>query len=126
MVTPKPTVAAFAPRPPPPPGPPPPCTHATPQYWYEVQRMFWHAKLGNLVLLPAKTAGSGSGHGAATADYEGRAALWRQAGVASALPGFSGPLVAEGGRYSRFRFAFDECRVRHADMLGRLVEVFEL
>ncbi|GIL65536.1 hypothetical protein Vafri_19284 [Volvox africanus] len=92
------------------------------KYWYEVQRLNWHGKLGNMVLLPATASSAGS----ATADYEVKAALWRQAGVASRLPGFTGPLVDERGRYGRFRFCYDECRQRHADMLQYLIAEFEL
>ncbi|GLC33427.1 hypothetical protein PLESTM_000070100 [Pleodorina starrii] len=92
------------------------------KYWYEVQRLNWHGKLGNLVLLPATAAGAAS----ATADYDSKAAVWRQAGVVARLPGFTGPLVDERGRYGRFRFCYDECRQRHADMLEFLVAEFEL
>ncbi|EFJ52238.1 hypothetical protein VOLCADRAFT_103240 [Volvox carteri f. nagariensis] len=92
------------------------------KYWYEVQRLNWHGKLGNLVLLPATTATAAS----ATADYDAKVGLWRQAGVASRLPGFTGPLVDERGRYGRFRFCHDECRQRHADMLEYLINEFEL
>ena len=87
-----------------------------------MQRQYWHAKLGNLVLLPA-TASSAA---LAGADFDAKVAMWRQAGVAQAAPGFSAPLLAEGGRYARFKFAFDECRQRHADMVARLAEVFDL
>ncbi|GIL83097.1 hypothetical protein Vretimale_11387 [Volvox reticuliferus] len=92
------------------------------KYWYEVQRLNWHGKLGNMVLLPATASSAAS----ATADYEVKAALWRQAGVASRLPGFTGPLVDQHGRYGRFRFCYDECRQRHADMLQYLIAEFEL
>ncbi|KXZ54535.1 hypothetical protein GPECTOR_4g600 [Gonium pectorale] len=93
------------------------------KYWYEVQRLHWHGKLGNLVLLPAAAA---SGAAAATADYDARAALWRAAGVGSRLPGFTGPLLQERGRYGRFKFCYDECRQRHTDMLEYLAAEFEL
>lgn len=42
-------------------------------YWYEVQRMFWHGKLGNLVLLPSLAAAGVAGAGAhslTNADYD--------------------------------------------------------
>lgn len=91
------------------------------KYWYEVQRLNWHGKLGNLVLLPATATSASS----ATADYDAKAALWRKAGVLTRLPGFTGPLVDERGRYGRFRFCFDECRQRHAgECLMELSQMF--
>ncbi|GFR49036.1 hypothetical protein Agub_g11060, partial [Astrephomene gubernaculifera] len=102
--------------------PQPPTVSYDVKYWYEVQRLHWHAKLGNLVLLPATIASAA----AATAEYDSKAGLWRRAGVAAALPGFTGPLLDERGRYGRFKFSYEECRQRHADMLARLIEVFEL
>eukprot|EP00198_Chlamydomonas_reinhardtii_P001898 XP_001691234.1 predicted protein [Chlamydomonas reinhardtii] len=146
------------------------------KYWYDVQRLHWHGKLGNLVLLPA-TAATASAAAAATAstapsppssskssaspltqsaaaplaasaalapapaaattattsssgsslhqqhhqhhhpnDYDAKAAQWRAAGAGARLPGFTGPLLQPGaGRYSRFRFCYDECRQRHQE-----------
>ncbi|KAG2436156.1 hypothetical protein HYH02_011660 [Chlamydomonas schloesseri] len=145
------------------------------KYWYDVQRLHWHGKLGNLVLLPATAAttasssasspsaastSAASASAAATAagaaagvaaspsssysssshtqqhpqppachptDYDAKAAQWRAAGAGARLPGFTGPLLQPGaGRYSRFRFCYDECRQRHQDMLDRLATVFDL
>ncbi len=77
---------------------------------YDVQRLHFHAKLGNLVLLPA----TGASGGAAGADFDAKAMLWRGAGAAARAPRFTGPLLAPGARYARFRFCYDECRQRHA------------
>jgi hypothetical protein len=45
------------------------------KYWYEVQRLFWQGKLGNLVLLPFEEAG---GSAVATADYDVKAAYYKE------------------------------------------------
>ena len=42
---------------------------------YEVQRLFWQGKLGNLILLPFEEAGAGA---VASADYEAKAEFYRQ------------------------------------------------
>lgn len=55
-----------------------------------------------------------------------QALLWRTAHVPERLPAFSGPVVLPHGRYGRFKFCFEECKQRHADILERLSGVFEL
>lgn len=94
------------------------------KYWFEVQRMQWHGKLGNLALLPATLAGAAAA--GCTADWEAKAELWRAAGVRERLPGFTWPVVDPQGRYGRFRFCFNECQQRHIDLMERLCDEFEL
>ncbi|KAG1657802.1 hypothetical protein FOA52_006578, partial [Chlamydomonas sp. UWO 241] len=93
------------------------------KYWYEVQRLFWQAKLGNLVLLPLEEAGARE---VASADWEAKAAFYRACGAQGAFPRFTGEVSRPGGRYSTTRFSFDECRARHTDLVAALTELYGL
>jgi hypothetical protein len=123
---------------------------------YEVLRANWQARLGNLVLLqptPAASAaalaavggGSGSGAGAAAAaDFAAKSAYYRACGGGDPLlfPRFTGSVSGAGvavaedagpsaaaaaaACFSRDAFSPDECRARHAALLARLADVFEL
>ncbi len=53
------------------------------KYWYEVQRLGFQGKLGNLVLLPFEEAGAGA---VATADYDVKAAYFRKVREAISAP----------------------------------------
>jgi len=89
------------------------------KYWFEVQRMFWHSKLGNLVLLP-----TASPLEIASADWDVKASFYRQCGVEAIFPEFSGSIVR--GRFAQQRFSFEECKARHAEIVQRLCEEFRL
>jgi len=93
------------------------------KYWYEVQRVYWQAKLGNLILLPRTEARSS---GIAEADYSVKAAFFKQCGAERLFPRFSGPVTAAGGRYARQHFSFEECRQRHTELLEALCQVYHL
>eukprot|EP00955_Chlamydomonas_euryale_P080038 363371-Chlamydomonas_euryale.AAC.12 len=99
------------------------CACAKCRYWYEVQRVFWQGKLGNLVLLPLKEAGAKH---VAAADYDTKAAFYQDCGAAAAFPRFTGEVARPNARYSCHRFSFEECRARHEDVVSSLAKVYEL
>ncbi|KAL6758897.1 hypothetical protein V8C86DRAFT_2584233 [Haematococcus lacustris] len=89
------------------------------KYWFDVQRNVWHGRLGNLVLLPLSTPALAS---IANADYDVKAAFYRQCGVESRFPEWSGSIVS--GRFSSQRFSFEECKARHSQLVARLAEIY--
>ena len=91
------------------------------RYWYEVQRLFWSGKLGNLILLPMEQEGASA---VAMSDYDQKAAFYRDSGAAALFPVFSGNVANEGGRYSRSKFSFDECQQRQVDLVERLASIY--
>ena len=101
----------------------------TVKYWYEVQRMFWHGKLGNLLLLPLGSAPAGStAASTSTSDYRVKVSFYRACGADSLFPQFSGGVVAAAGAgaYARHNFSFEECKERHADLTSKLHSVLGL
>jgi hypothetical protein len=88
-----------------------------------MQRLAWQSKLGNLALIPKGLSGS---QATASADFEIKAEFFRQSGAEAQFPTFSGGISAPNGRYSKHKFSFDECRLRHADLLEILSDIFGL
>ncbi|GAX73020.1 hypothetical protein CEUSTIGMA_g472.t1 [Chlamydomonas eustigma] len=93
------------------------------KYWYEVQRLFWQGKLGNLVLLPFEEAG---GSAVASADYDVKAAYYKECGGESMFPNFTGAVSSPTGRYGRHKFSFEDCQSRHADLVDMIAQTFQL
>lgn len=94
------------------------------KYWFDVQRMMWHGRLGNLVLLEA---GGPNSSDYALADYPVKAehyALRCRAG--QMFPRFSGAVALPGGKYAAHKFSFEECRQRHQDVIAALAAHFNL
>jgi hypothetical protein len=94
------------------------------KYWYEVSRLSAVAKLGNLLLYRPAGPTSAAAAALAGAEYDEKAAYYRQCGVEAMFPEFSGAVVS--GRYSATRFSFDEWRARHLDVIQRLEQVYGL
>ena len=91
------------------------------KYWYEIQRLFWQGKLGNLVLLPFEEAGASA---VSSADYEAKAAYFRECGAEAMFPAFTGGVSVAGGKYSRHKFSFEDCQTRHYDLVEKLASIF--
>lgn len=92
------------------------------KYWFEVQRINWHAKLGNLVLLQPH-APRAAQH--STAEYDEKAAFYRQSGSDRMFPRFTGALVG-AGKYAETMFSFEACRQRQQDLLAVLCDIYQL
>jgi hypothetical protein len=81
------------------------------KYWYEVSRLQSVGKIGNLLLY--RPAGPGAAQ-LASADFEDKAAYYRQCGVEAMLPAFSGAVVS-----GRYRWASGRWRVCSSSGWGR-------
>eukprot|EP00798_Chlamydomonas_sp_ICE-L_P024183 gene24183-9774_t len=98
------------------------------KYWYDMQRMHWHAKLGNLILYAADDGGMAH---VETEDYDVKADAdlmgfgdGMKKVANSMFPKFSGAVIAEKGAYAGNKFSFEECRQRHYDIMDSLKQQF--
>ncbi|MEW5317537.1 MAG: hypothetical protein WDW38_008825 [Sanguina aurantia] len=90
------------------------------KYWYEVQRMFTHAKLGNLVLLPSTAS---SARLTSLSEYEAKASFYTSCGGTEAFPSFTGVTT---DRYGKYKFSYEEAQRRQMDIVTQLTKIFHL
>ncbi len=55
-----------------------------------------------------------------------RSSMPLQCGAEALFPRFSGAVSAPAGRYAQHKFSFEECRLRHADLVQRLASLYSL
>ena len=98
---------------------PPPVTF---KYWFDLSRTKLGSRLGNLVLLQYQGAERSDEDKAV--EYDEKVEVLQASG-GGLFTRFTGG-VLPGGKYGTFNFSADECKLRNADMLQALVEVYGL
>ena len=75
------------------------------------------------MLLPFEEAGASA---VTSADYEAKATYFRECGAEELFPAFTGGVSAADGKYARHKFSFEDCQLRHVDIMRKLIEIFDL
>ena len=75
------------------------------------------------MLLPFEEAGASA---VTSADYEAKAAYFRDCGAEEQFPTFTGGVSAVDGKYARHKFSFEDCQLRHVDIMNKLIKIFDL
>ena len=73
------------------------------------------------MLLPFEEAGASA---VSAADYEAKAAYFRECGAEALFPVYTGGVSAAGGKYAQHKFSFEDCQARHFDLINKLAEIF--